>query len=70
MFCLCGENLKHNFFDLREYINREKTESYKEMSKKKKVCSITANFVLETGQPIALKRQLDPDSNETFYIDK
>jgi len=33
------------------------------MSKSKKVCSVTASFVLENGRSIQLKRQLDPDNN-------
>lgn len=30
------------------------------MSKKKKVCSVTAVFTLENGRSLQLKRQLDP----------
>jgi hypothetical protein len=40
------------------------------MSKKKKICSVTAIFTLEGDRKMELKRELDPDNNETFYINK
>lgn len=46
MFCFCNERLKVQFYDLREFIQRDGNESYSDMSSNNKFCSVEAQFIL------------------------
>ena len=68
MFCFCNEKSKAKFFDIREFITREGSETYKEMIQKKKYCEIEAKFLLQNGNFLTLTRTLHPDERQNFQI--
>lgn len=46
MFAFCNEKSKVTIFDVREFINREGIETYREMSERSKYCEVEVKFVL------------------------
>lgn len=66
MFAFCNEKSKVSFFDIREFINREGIETYKEMNDKKKYCSVEVRFLLVNESYFTLSRKLYPDERQVF----
>ena len=69
MFCFCNERLKVQFYDLRQFIQRDGNESYTDMSNNNKFCSVEAQFILEDKRKLILRRTLYPDERQEFVID-
>lgn len=64
MFCLCNERNKVTFYDLREFIQRDGSETYKEMLQKNKFSEVQVNFELTSKKKLTFKRTLYADSKQ------
>jgi chromosome segregation ATPase len=54
---------------LREFIQRDGEETYKEMSQRKKFCEVEAQFVVKGGRKLSFRRRLFPNEKQEFAID-
>lgn len=64
MFCLCNERNKVTFYDLREFIQRDGSETYKEMQQNNKFAEVQVNFELTSKKKLTFKRTLYANSKQ------